>query len=58
MESVLMFLASVLALNLGTIVTTQAQVALGIKVSGNMTNYRKLTTGNFGVEPGIFLRLG
>ena len=58
LKSVVLFLVSVLALNLITIVTTQAQVSVGIKVAGNMTNYQKLTTGDFGVEPGIFLRLG
>ena len=57
-KTVVVFIASVLALNLITIATSQAQVSVGIKVAGNMTNYQKLTTGNFGIEPGIFLRLG
>ena len=58
LKSVVLVLASLLALNLGTIATSHAQVALGIKVAGNFTNYQKVTDGNFGVEPGIFLRLG
>ena len=57
-KSIVFFIVSFLALNLSTIMTTQAQFSIGITVSGNMTKYRKLTTGNFGVEPGIFLRLG
>ena len=57
-KSVLLFVVSVLALNLSTIATIRAQVSLGIKVAGNMTNYKKLTNRDFGVEPGIFLRLG
>ena len=58
LKSVVLVFASLLALNLVTISTSHAQVALGIKVSGNFTNYQKVTVGNFGVEPGIFLRLG
>ena len=58
LKSVVLVLASLLTLNLGTIATSHAQVALGIKVAGNFTNYQKVTDGNFGVEPGIFLRLG
>ena len=50
--------ASVLTLNLCTVGTSQAQVALGIKVAGNRANYQKLTKGDFGLETGIFLRLG
>ena len=58
LKSVVLLIASVLALNLCTIEKTQAQFSLGIKVAGNMTNYQKLTAGDFGVEPGVFLRLG
>ncbi|MBO7494844.1 MAG: PorT family protein [Bacteroidales bacterium] len=58
MKSVLLFMASVLTLNLCMLGTAQAQVALGIKVAGNRVNYQKLTKGDFGLETGIFLRLG
>ena len=58
LKSVVLLIVSVLALNLCTIEKTQAQFSLGIKVAGNMTNYQKLTAGDFGVEPGVFLRLG
>lgn len=58
LKTVVVFIASLLALNFCTIATSRAQVALGIKVAGNMSNYQKLTTRDFGVEPGIFLRLG
>lgn len=58
MKSVMLFLASVLTLNLCMLGTAQAQVALGIKVAGNRVNYQKLTKGDFGLETGLFMRLG
>ena len=57
-KSTLFFLVSVLVLNLCTIDTARAQVALGIKVAGNMTNYMKITNLDFGMEAGVFMRLG
>ncbi len=46
------------ALNTFTVCKVQAQVALGIKAAGNMTNYMNLTNLDFGMEAGAFLRLG
>lgn len=47
-----------ITLNTCTIGKAQAQVALGIKAAGNVTNYMNLTTMDFGMEAGVFLRLG
>lgn len=58
LKSVILFVASLLVLNLSTIENSHAQVALGIKAAGNRTNYQKLTTANFGMEAGVFMRLG
>lgn len=57
-KSTLLVFMSVIILSLCSIGTTRAQVALGIKVAGNMTNYIKLTTVNLGMEAGLFMRLG
>ena len=57
-KSTLLIFISAISLNLCTIGTTRAQVALGVKVAGNMTNYMKLTNGDFGLETGVFMRLG
>lgn len=57
-KSILLSLMFVTGLGICPIGTTRAQVALGIKVAGNMTNYMKLTTLDFGMETGVFLRLG
>jgi hypothetical protein len=54
----LLLFVSVIALNTCAVSKANAQVALGIKVSGNMTNYMKITNLDFGMESGIFLRLG
>lgn len=57
-KSILLILMFLIGLCLCPIGKTRAQVALGIKVAGNMTNYMKLTTLDFGMETGVFLRLG
>lgn len=55
---VLVALASMIMLNLSTIGTANAQFSLGLKVAGNAANYIKLTERNFGLETGLFMRLG
>ena len=57
-KSVLLFLASVLMLNLCTVKTACAQFSLGLKGSANMSNYIGLTEGHVGAEAGAFLRMG
>ena len=57
-KSALILIVSVIALNTCTLNNAQAQVALGVKVAGNMTNYMKFTNLDFGMEAGVFLRLG
>ena len=57
-KSALILFVSVIALNTCTLGKAHAQVALGVKVVGNMTNYMKLTTMDLGMEAGAFLRLG
>ena len=55
---VLMALVSVVLLNVTSIGTVNAQFSLGVKVAGNAVNYIKLTERNFGLETGLFMRLG
>lgn len=57
-KSAVLLLVSVMALNTCVIGKAQAQVALGVKVAGNTTNYMKFTTLDLGMEAGVFLRLG
>jgi len=40
------------------VIPASAQFSLGLKVAGNATNYRELSKRNFGVEAGLFMRLG
>lgn len=49
---------SMIVLNVSTIGTANAQFSLGLKVAGNAANYIKLTERNFGLEAGLFMRLG
>lgn len=53
-----MTLISIMMLNISTIVSANAQFSLGLKVAGNAVNYQKLTDRNFGLEAGLFMRLG
>lgn len=57
-KAVLMVLVSLIALNISTIGVSEAQFSLGLKVGANAVNYQKLTSRNFGLEAGIFMRLG
>lgn len=54
----LLALVSMIMLNVSTIATANAQFSLGLKVAGNASNYIKLTERKFGLEAGIFMRLG
>lgn len=55
---VLSAIVSMIVLNVSTIGTANAQFSLGLKVAGNAVNYQKLTERNFGLEAGVFMRLG
>ena len=57
-KSVIILFVSVIAMNTCTIGKTYAQVALGVRVAGNMTNYMKFTNLDLGMKAGVFLRLG
>lgn len=57
-KSVFMVLAVLFLLNIPTVFTTQAQFSLGLKVAGNAANYKDLTKKKFGLEAGLFMRLG
>lgn len=54
----LLLFVSFISLNTCTMGKAHAQVALGVKAAGNITNYMKFTTMDFGMEAGVFLRLG
>jgi hypothetical protein len=58
LKSVVASLVSMLALCFLTVGTANAQFTIGIKAAGNFSNYNQLTQGNFGVEAGVFMRLG
>ena len=45
-------------INLLVVETAQAQFSMGLKVAGNTVNYKKLTERDFGLEAGVFLRMG
>lgn len=51
-------LVSMLTMSLLTIGTANAQFTIGIKAAGNASNYSQLTNRKFGLEAGIFMRLG
>ncbi|MBR4647928.1 MAG: PorT family protein [Bacteroidales bacterium] len=54
----LFLFVSFITLNMFTVGKAKGQVALGIKAAGNMTNYMNLTNMDFGMEAGVFMRLG
>lgn len=56
--SIVMLLVSMFVLNVAMVGTANAQFKIGIKVAGNAANYNQLTKKNFGMEAGIFMRLG
>jgi hypothetical protein len=58
MKSIVTVLVSMFALSVATMGTANAQFKIGIKVAGNAANYNQLTKKNFGMEAGIFMRLG
>ena len=58
LKSVMTLVVSMLAVGLFTIGTANAQFTIGIKAGLNANNYRQLTDMKFGMEAGIFMRLG
>ena len=58
MKSFVMLLVSMFVLNAVTMQSADAQFTIGIKVAGNAANYHQLTKKNFGLEAGLFMRLG
>jgi hypothetical protein len=58
LKSVMMVVVSMLAVGLFTIGTANAQFTIGIKAGVNANNYKQLTDMKFGMEAGIFMRLG
>lgn len=56
--SIVMLVVSMFVLNVAMVGTANAQFKIGIKVAGNAANYNQLTKKNFGMEAGIFMRLG
>ncbi len=57
-NSIVMLLVSMFVLNVAMVGTANAQFKIGIKVAGNAANYSQVTKKNFGMEAGIFMRLG
>jgi hypothetical protein len=53
LKSVMLLLALLLAIG-----TANAQFTIGIKAAGNASNYSQVTNRKFGLEAGIFMRLG
>lgn len=53
-----MALLSMIVLNVSTMESANAQFSMGLKVAGNAVNYQGLTNRNFGLEAGLFMRLG
>ena len=45
-------------INLLVVETAQAKKKIELKVAGNTVNYKKLTERDFGLEAGVFLRMG
>lgn len=58
LKSVIILGTLVLLLSAGMETKAQSQFSIGIKVAGNAVNYRGLTKGDFGLEAGLFMRLG
>lgn len=57
-RSVITTIAVVILMNIVNIASAQSQFSLGLKVAGNAANYFELTKRNFGLEAGLFMRLG
>ena len=57
-NSIVLLLVSMFVLNVAMVGTANAQFKIGIKVAGNAANYSQVTKKNFGMEAGIFMRLG
>ena len=58
LKSVISLVVSILAMSVLTMGTANAQFTIGIKAAGNASNYRQLTDRSFGLEAGVFMRLG
>lgn len=58
LKSLIAVFVSLLVASFATIGTANAQFTIGLKVAGNASNYRNLTDRNFGLEAGVFMRLG
>lgn len=58
LQSLITIVVSVLTLSLLTIGTANAQFTIGIKAGVNATSYKQITDKSFGLEAGIFMRLG
>lgn len=57
-RTALMVLVSILVLSASTVGKANAQFSLGLKVAGNAVNYMGFTERKFGLETGLFMRLG
>lgn len=57
-RSVIAALAVLFLLNITTVVSAQSQFSMGIKAAVNAANYYDLTKKKFGMEAGIFMRMG
>ena len=57
-KSVIMAVVSLLVISAVTMGTANAQFTIGIKAAGNASNYNQLTDRKFGLEAGVFMRLG
>ena len=54
----IMVLVSILLTDVSTLESAKAQFSMGVKIAGNAVNYKKLTERDFGLEAGVFVRLG
>jgi hypothetical protein len=57
-RSVITVLSVIFLMNIMTVAHAQSQFSLGLKVAGNAANYLDFTKKNFGLEAGLFMRLG
>jgi len=57
-RTALMVFVSMLMLSVSTVEKANAQFSLGLKVAGNAVNYIGFTDRKFGLEAGLFMRLG
>jgi len=58
LKSVMALVVSMLTVGVLTIGTASAQFTIGIKAGANASNYSQVTDRKFGLEAGIFMRLG